>query len=60
MYIPKEKWSKLENKAVKCIFISYKDDVKGYKLWNLENKSIAYSRDVVFRELKSDPKNEVT
>ena len=35
MHAPKEKRSKLDIKAVKCIFIVYKDGVKGYKLWNL-------------------------
>ena len=32
VHAPKEKRSKLENKAKKCIFIVYKDDIKGYKL----------------------------
>jgi len=59
MNIPKEKMSKLDNKVVKCIFIGYKDGIKGYKIWNPKTKSIAYSRDVVFRELKSDPRNDV-
>jgi hypothetical protein len=34
-HVPKEKWRKVENKVVKCIFISYKDGMKGYKLWDL-------------------------
>ena len=42
----------------KCIFIGYKDGVKGYKLWNPETKKIVYSRDVVFREVKDVTKQE--
>jgi hypothetical protein len=34
VHVPKENRSKLDNKDEKCIFIGYKDDVKGYKLWN--------------------------
>ena len=42
----------MDNKDEKCIFIGYKDGVKGYKLQNLETKKIVYSGDVVFREVK--------
>ena len=48
----------MDNKAEKCIFMGYKDGVKGYKLWNLETKKTFYSRDVVFREVKNVPKQE--
>jgi hypothetical protein len=34
VHVPKEKRSKLDNKAVKCIFIRYKEGMKGYKLWD--------------------------
>jgi hypothetical protein len=34
IHVPKENMSKLDKKAKKCIFIGYKDGLKGYKLWN--------------------------
>jgi hypothetical protein len=52
VHVPKENRSKMDKKAEKCIFIDYKDGVKGYNLWNPETKKTVYSRDVVFREVK--------
>jgi hypothetical protein len=42
VHIPKENKSKLDQKVEKCIFIGYKDGLKGYKLWNLETKKVVY------------------
>jgi hypothetical protein len=58
VHVPKENRSKLDKKYEKCIFISYKDGVKGYKLWNLETKKTIYSWDVLFREIKYVSKQE--
>ena len=52
MHVTKEKINKLDNKAEKCIFIGYKDGVKGYKLWNLVTTKIIYSLDVILREVR--------
>ncbi len=49
----KERRDKLGMNAVKCIFIRYKDGVKGYKLWNPVTRTTIYSRrDMVFKEVK--------
>ena len=50
--------SKLDNKVEKCIFVGYKDGVKGYKLWNPITRIIVYSRNVIFRQVKSTSGNE--
>jgi hypothetical protein len=57
MHVPKEKRSKLGNKYEKCIFVGYKDGIKGYKLWNPVTRKIVYSQDVVFREVKNTSRN---
>jgi hypothetical protein len=34
VHVPKEKRSNMDKKAVKCIFIGYKEGMKGYKIWD--------------------------
>jgi hypothetical protein len=59
VHVPKENMSKLDKKDEKCIFIGYKDGLKGYNIWNPENKKVVYSQDVVFREIKYVFKQDV-
>jgi hypothetical protein len=33
----------MDNKAENCIFVGYKDGIKGYKLWNLVKNKTIYS-----------------
>lgn len=49
MHVPKEKIRNLDKKSEKCIFIGYKNGVKGYNLWNLVERKVVSSQDVVFR-----------
>ena len=49
VHIPKERKQNLESKSKKCIFVRYKDGVKGYKLWNPTTKTTVYSRYVILR-----------
>ncbi|KAH9733955.1 Integrase catalytic domain-containing protein [Citrus sinensis] len=41
---------KLDSRARKAIFVGFKDGVKGFKLWDLEDKKFVCSRDVTFDE----------
>jgi hypothetical protein len=58
LHVPKEKRCKMDNKEFKCIFIGYKEGMKGYKLWDPSLRKTMYIQDVVFREFdsKSRPK----
>ena len=47
-HVPKTARSKLDDKAVKTIFIGYKNG--GYKLYNPMTKKVIISRDVTFAE----------
>lgn len=41
---------KLDDKEVRCIFVSYSEESKAYKLYNLETKNLVISRGVKFLE----------
>ena len=53
VHILKERRQNLDNNSEKCIFVKYKDGVKGYKLWNLASGSVFYNRNVILREFGS-------
>lgn len=42
--------SKLEPNVVKCFSLGYSDEIKRYKLWDVENKKCVISRVVTFKE----------
>ena len=48
----------MDNKAKNCIFVGYKDGIKGYKLWNPITRKIVYNQDVIFQEVKNTSRNE--
>ncbi|KAL4289903.1 hypothetical protein GQ457_14G000940 [Hibiscus cannabinus] len=48
--VPSQKRSKLDDNSVKCIFVGYSLETKGYRFYNPENKKLIISRDVVFDE----------
>ena len=43
VHVLKDKRTKLDNKSERCIFIGYKDGLKGYKLWNPETRKVVYN-----------------
>lgn len=58
VHIPKDERSKLNDKVKQCIFIGYHHEL-GYRLWDLVNKKIVKSRDVLFHEdqMNNDDEN---
>ena len=40
----------LDFKVNKLVFLGYKEDLKGYKLWNLKNKEFVLSKHVTLDE----------
>ena len=44
--MPKQQRKKLDDKAVKCIFVRYNSESKGYRLYHPRSKRILISRDV--------------
>ena len=49
-HIAKEERSKLDSKATKCVLLGYGSVIKGYRVYDIEDKRVFYSRDVVFNE----------
>ena len=58
VYVAKEKRNMLNTKEKKCIFIGYKDKAKCYKSMESIIKKTIYSRDAIFKEVKSTPKHD--
>ena len=48
--VPVQHRRKLDDKVVKCIFVGYSSESKGYMLYHPQTKRILVSRDVVFVE----------
>ncbi|KAL4271633.1 hypothetical protein GQ457_13G009720 [Hibiscus cannabinus] len=47
--LPKAK-TKMHPRAIKCLFLGYPKNVKGFRLYDLEKQAVFVSRDVVFSE----------
>lgn len=53
-HIPKEKRLKLDAKSKEGIFVSYSDNVKGYRIYFPYNKKVEILKDVIFLPKKSE------
>lgn len=49
-HVPKDKRSKLEPKATKCIMLGYGLSPSTYRLWDIENDKLIIGRNVTFNE----------
>ena len=49
-HIPKDERKKLDSKARKCIFLSYREVTKGYRLYDPVKRRVIHSCDVIFDE----------
>ncbi|MCO5582941.1 hypothetical protein L7F22_036844 [Adiantum nelumboides] len=54
-HFPQQLRGKLDDKAVKCIFVGYSSGSKGYRLYNPATNKIFESRDVIFAETTAQP-----
>ncbi|MCO5602817.1 hypothetical protein L7F22_056956 [Adiantum nelumboides] len=54
-HIPQKLRGKLDDKAVKCIFVGYNSGSKGYRLYNPATNKIFEGRDVIFAETIAQP-----
>ncbi|KAK3888840.1 hypothetical protein Pcinc_007106 [Petrolisthes cinctipes] len=57
-HVPKDERRQLDPKSVKCIFLGYGSEVKGYRLFDLDKKRILNSRDAIFDESHYEFKKE--
>jgi len=51
-HIPHQRRTKLDPKAIKCVFVGYSLESKAYRLYDPINRQIIISRDVIFFEEK--------
>jgi hypothetical protein len=50
VHVQKDQWKGFEAKSLKCIFIGYPPDYKGWRCYSPATKSVIISQDVIFDE----------
>ena len=53
MHVAKDQRMKLDNRSKPCIFMGYSREEFGYRLWDLVDKKVVRSWDIVFMEDKT-------
>jgi hypothetical protein len=59
MHVPNENRNNMEKKEFKCIFIGYKEGMKGYTLWHPASRKAMYNQYLVFNEVGRKSELEV-
>ena len=59
-HIHKTERKKLDPKSRKSILLGYAENIKGYRLYDLKEKKVFYSRDVIFQEMIFNKNNQKT
>ena len=49
-HIAKDEWKKLDAVARRCVLVGYGSDVKGYRLYDPDRRTVFFSQDVRFNE----------
>ena len=50
VHVPRDEWSKLDNKTKQTIFLGYSNEEFRYRLWDSTTKKFIRNKDVVFFE----------
>ncbi|XP_055306989.1 uncharacterized protein LOC129571247 [Sitodiplosis mosellana] len=58
VHVPKQKRHKLDEKAEKCLFVGYGENIKGYRVYNPSKRTVTTVHDIIFD--KNDSKNDNT
>lgn len=48
IHVPKIKRQKLDDKGTPGLFLCYEENVKGFRIWNLTNKTVIIERNLIF------------
>ena len=57
MHVAKDQRLKVDNKSKPCIFMGYSEDEFGHRPWDLVEKKVVRSRDIVFMVLEAKAVN---